>query len=115
MFKHQLTPLALIPPIGFAVAGIFSMQRWCFPLLDEVWIDETTILVRNRGREDRIPISDLTQITVHAKPYMTLELKEPTCFGRELKFVARFFQWPPAEEQLRRAHELAVIKTCERK
>jgi hypothetical protein len=93
-------------------AFAYVLMRWLvFPLVDEVFLEDKEIIIRNRGEEDRFPITNI--INVEAPLLMSperivLTLKEPCRSGREIVFSPPFRWWPftrhpIAEELIRRA------------
>jgi hypothetical protein len=67
------------------------MKKLIFDLVDEVWDDGNSLLVKNRGQEQRIPLSDIRNVSY--SPYMnppriTLSLRRPTVFGDQITFSA---------------------------
>ena len=52
-------PLLVVPliMIGF---GYFVMKKLVFDLVDEVWEDGDSLVVKNRGQESHIALSDIT-------------------------------------------------------
>jgi hypothetical protein len=106
-------PALLIPLFGMA-AG-YSFMRWLvFSLLDEVWIDGDQIVVRNGGREDRFPLSNILNVdaSLFTNPErIVLTLRQPCAFGDEVAFLPtpRFWPFgrhPLAKELIRRIHHL---------
>jgi len=91
--RHQASPPLpfVIFPAIMAVVGFFIMKKLIFNLVDEVWDDGDTLLVRNRGREERIALSDIKNVSYSAfvnPPRVTLLLRRPTVFGNEISFGA---------------------------
>lgn len=105
---------ALLAPVGFAVGG-YAMMWWLrvFSLADEVWLDGDHIVVRDRGHEDRFPVSRIrsARASLMSNPeHIVLTLSEPCLFGNEVVFSPphrwlRFDPHPLAEELNRRASE----------
>jgi hypothetical protein len=86
------------PPISFlffpaimALIGFFVMKKLVFDLVDEVWDAGDSLLVKNGGQEQRIPLGDIKN--VNYAPYMnpprvTLLVRRPTVFGEQITFSA---------------------------
>ena len=86
------------PPIAFlffpaimALVGFFVMKKLVFDLVDEVWDDGDSLVVKNGGQEQRISLGDIKN--VNYAPYMnpprvTLMLRRPTLFGDQITFSA---------------------------
>ena len=83
-------PFFIVPAI-MAVGGFFIMKKMLFDLVDEVWEDGDSLIVKNRGQEQRIALSDIKNVSY--SPYMnpprvTLSLRRPTVFGEQITFAA---------------------------
>jgi hypothetical protein len=81
----------LIVPVIMAVFGYFVMKKLVFDLVDEVWDDGETLLIRNRGQEQRVEFRDIKNVsysTVINPPRVTLSVRQPTAFGEQIAFVA---------------------------
>jgi hypothetical protein len=91
--RHQSAPpppFFIIPAI-LAVFGFFIMKKLVFDLVDEVWEDGDTLLVRNRGQEERIALSDIKNVNYSIyvnPPRVALLLRRHTVFGDEISFGA---------------------------
>ena len=91
-FVKDRAPLPfLVVPAFFIVFAYFIMRKLVFDLVDEVWEDGDTLVVKNRGEEERIALSDIKNISY--APYMnpprvTLSLRRSTVFGDEIVFSA---------------------------
>lgn len=86
----QLIPFLLFPVI-MAVFGFFVMKKLVFDLVDEVWDDGDSLLIKNGGQEQRIALTDIKN--VNYAPYMnpprvTLSVRRPTVFGDKISFSA---------------------------
>src|SRR5436305_1875584 len=89
--QQRVPPETLLIPVGMAAFG-YALMRWLrvFALADEVWLDGDQVVVRDRGDEDRFPLSRIDRVsaTVLTNPErITLSLREPCRFGREVVFV----------------------------
>jgi hypothetical protein len=82
-------PLFAIFPIGMAIAGIFFMKKTVWLLMDEVYDAGDDLVVRNRGEEDRIALSEIVNITVTPgkSTFVTLRLRHACRFGSEIAFL----------------------------
>jgi hypothetical protein len=110
-WKGAQIPFQLfVVPIGLAVFGFFILRLLVFDLLDEVWDEGETLLLRNDGLEDRIQLTNIINVS-HATftnpPRITLTLRHPCCFGKEITFspLARlnpFSKDPIAKELIER-------------
>lgn len=71
------------------VFGYFLFRKFAWDLLDEVYDCGDSLLIRNRGEEDRIEISDIMNVSVstNMRPQrITLRLIRPSTFGSEIAF-----------------------------
>jgi hypothetical protein len=83
-------PFFVIPLVMMAF-GFFIMKKLVFDLVDEVWDDGDTLLVKNRGQEERIVLSDIKNVNYSPyvnPPRVTLSLRRPTIFGEQISFGA---------------------------
>jgi hypothetical protein len=85
--------------LGPLLMGIFALgigfRVW--DLVDEVYDAYDHLLVRNRGLEEAIPLSNIINVSASLSPNyrrITLRLAEPCAFGREIAF------WPATEFSL---------------
>ena len=85
----SVTPLFLVAPAVMATLGFFLMKKLLWDLVDEVYDGWEYLLVKNRGQEIRIPLSEIVNInvlTMMNPPRITLRLRNPTQFGDEIAF-----------------------------
>ena len=69
----------------------FISKKLIFDLVDEVWEDGETLVVRNSGQEQRIALVDIKNVNYSpliSPPRVTLSLRRPTVFGDEVTFCA---------------------------
>jgi hypothetical protein len=60
--------------------------------MDEVWLDETSLLIRNGAREERVDLLNVLKIRDQFKwgqPRITLTLEEACGFGSTIAFCAK--------------------------
>ena len=82
-----------VVPIFMAGMGYLMMKKLVFDLVDEVWDRGDALLVRNGRKDEVIPLSaimNVSYITIQSPKRVTLTLREPCRFGREVSFM------PPA-------------------
>jgi len=83
-------PLPMILfPLAMAAFGYFLMRKLVFDLADEVWDGGDELIIRNRGREEHIPLSDIVNVSYSAftsPARVTLTLREGGVPGREISF-----------------------------
>jgi hypothetical protein len=86
----------LIGPFLMGIIGLgIGFRVW--DLVDEVYDCYDHLLVKNRGLEEAIPLSNVINVSESASPNyrrITLRLAEPCAFGREIAF------WPATEFSL---------------
>jgi hypothetical protein len=85
-------PLPLLfVPVAMAAFGYFLMKNLVFDLVDEVWDAGSELLVKNKGGQARIALAEVVNVSysVMTNPQrVSLTLRQPTVFGREITFAA---------------------------
>ena len=79
----------LLLPLGMAAVGFIIMKIFVWDLVDEVWDDGDSLVVKNKGREARIDLRNIINInhtTFTNPPSVSLTLRAPCEFGRIVKF-----------------------------
>jgi hypothetical protein len=94
--NNEFSIAFLIGPLVMAVFGYFFMKRLVFDLVDEVWDEGDALIVKNKRQEERIPLKDIINVsdtTLMNPPRITLTLRQPCRFGKEVTFspVAKLF------------------------
>jgi hypothetical protein len=104
--RFVIVPFLLVPAAMMAF-GFFIMKKLIFDLVDEVWDDGDALVIRNRGDEVRVALSDIKNVNYSPfinPPRATLSLRKPTVFGEQITFCApvRFipFSMSPVISQL---------------
>ena len=101
----------VIPPI--ALLGWFLWRKLLSNLADEVWDAGDELVVRDRGVEAHVPLSNIVNVSCEwlTNPQrITLTLREPSMLGSEIVF-APLVQWvllrrsPIADDLVRRVEE----------
>jgi hypothetical protein len=94
IFDHPLSNWAglqsLLTLIVVMVIFFFIWKKSIFDLVDEVWEDDDTLIVKNRGQQQRIDLADIKNINYNQSsksPRVTLSLRRPTIFGDQISFV----------------------------
>jgi hypothetical protein len=85
----QRQPLLILPPAVLAVVGFVVMRKLVWDLVDEVFDGGDFLLVRNAGKEERVALSNIMNVsasTVTNPPRVTLRLSTPGRFGNEIVF-----------------------------
>jgi hypothetical protein len=80
--------LLLLVPIGFAAVGYISM-RWSrvFSFMDEVWLENDQVIVRDGDQEDRFSVANILTVRASWLTYperIVLTLAKPCRFGHEI-------------------------------
>lgn len=87
----------IVMPVVMMAFGFFLFRKLIWDLVDEVYDCGETLLVRNRGKEERIGLSNVIHVNVSTlmnPPRITLRLDKPTRnFGGEISFSP---QTPPS-------------------
>lgn len=88
-------PLFLVAPCLMAGIGFFLVKKLLGNLADEVYDCGDSLLIRNRGVDDRIALSNIMNVSASTNmnpPRITLRLVTPGKFGPEIAFtpVAKF-------------------------
>jgi hypothetical protein len=97
------------PPLFFVIAalglaiGLAYFRKFVLDLVDEVWDAGDALVVRNKGEEDRIPLSAIINVSyssVGNPPRVTLSLRTPSRFGDRVSFAAPMNVVPFTESPL---------------
>lgn len=81
--------LFLVAPVVMAMIGFFVLKKLVWNLVDEVYDLGDHLLVRNRGEEDRVPLSNVMHVDAATRrnpPRITLRLVVPGKFGSQFSF-----------------------------
>jgi hypothetical protein len=91
----------LIPGIAWigAILLIASVNVWRqWKLVDEVWDVGDALIVRSRGLEERIALSDIEKVSyqwlIWGSRRITLWLRRPSAFGHKIAFTGPLFFKP---------------------
>ena|SRR5262245_8970575 len=82
-------PLILLMPVVIGSIGFLVMKAFVWDLVDEVYDVGDYLVVRNRGEEDHIPLSNIMNVRASLftnPPRITLKLAIPSKFGDEIVF-----------------------------
>jgi hypothetical protein len=85
--------MLILVPVCMAAFGYFIMKKLVWTLIDEVYDEDTTLLFRNRGKEVRVSLKDIKNVSYSIMtnpPRVTLSVRYKTDLGDELSFC------PPA-------------------
>jgi hypothetical protein len=83
------SPVFLMPVAFVALIGFFVMKKCVWVLVDEVYDCGDYLLVRNRGLEERIELSNIMNVNASIfmnPPQITLRLINPGRNGNEITF-----------------------------
>jgi len=81
----------LLVPAAMMIFGFYLMKKLVFDLVDEVWEDGETLLIKNAGQEQRIAFTDIKNVSyasMTSPPRVTLSLRQPSVFGDQVVFCA---------------------------
>jgi hypothetical protein len=114
----EADPMLLVIPVALAVFGYFFFKHLLWDLADEVFDCGDYLLVRNRGAEEKVPLTNILNVnatTLMNPPRITLRLVEPGRLGAEVTFSpARGISLNPfardavAEDLMVRVHRAKV-------
>jgi hypothetical protein len=82
-------PMLLVVPLAMGGVGFFIMKKLVWDLVDEVYDGGDYLVVKDRGREDRIAFGNIMHVnaTSMTNPVrITLRLVTPCLFGSEVTF-----------------------------
>lgn len=82
-------PLVFIAPLILLAVGYFILRRLVFDLADEVYDEGDALRVRFGAEEERIPLGEIINLsctTLTNPPRVTLTLRNPGRFGKEVTF-----------------------------
>jgi hypothetical protein len=99
-------------PILALVIGFVWTKEVGSRLVDEVWSAGDALVIRNKGQEERIPLSTIlnVQLSWIRPPIVTLTLGTPSVFGDTITFLAphQFFPFtrrPIIDDLIRRVDD----------
>lgn len=87
-FKEE--PMLFLVPCAMAIIGYYFIRVVLRDLVDEVYDCGDFLLVRKRGVEERVPLSDIINVnfaTNQSPARITLTLDRPGKFGKEISFA----------------------------
>ena len=86
-------PMVLLGPLVIAIFGYFIMRKLIWDLMDEVYDGGDYLLIRNRGSEGRVALSNVINVnatTLVNPARIVLRLREPSQFGPEIAFTPTY-------------------------
>ena len=87
--KSEIIAPLLIMPVFMAIFGYVIMKKLVFDLADEVWDTGDGLLVKNKNEEELIPFTNIINVSYSVMvnpPRVTLSLRQPCRFGKEVSF-----------------------------
>ena len=84
-----LLPL-LAGPLLLGIVGLVLFKTLLYDLVDEVWLDGDTLLVKNRGQQARLALADVVNVnatTLTNPRRITVMLRTDSRFGRNVSFI----------------------------
>ena len=108
---YEKEPMFLVVPCVMAIIGFYYMKVSIWDLVDEVYDCNDFLLVRNRGEEDKVLLSNIINVnfSMNVKPaHITLSLARPRKFGAEISFAppSQFYLSPLPKNEI--AEDLIV-------
>jgi hypothetical protein len=107
-------PFLAVPILFMGTVWFFVFRKLIWDLVDEVEDHGDYLLIRNRGDEERIALSNIMNISASTfinPPRVTLRLVTPGRFGREVTFspakrfsLNPFAKHPVVDDLIERAH-----------
>ena len=88
--KSEIIAPLLIMPVFMAIFGYVIMKKLVFDLADEVWDTGDALLVKNKNAEELIPLTNIINVSYSVMvnpPRVTLTLRQPCRFGKEVSFL----------------------------
>ena len=110
--------MELLPPLLMGIIGGIVFKLLIFNLVDEVWLEGDTVMVKNRGESTRLPLTDVINVnctTMTNPPRITLSLRtESSRLGSQVNFIpagrrgllSAFKSNPIADDLIRRIDAL---------
>jgi hypothetical protein len=94
---RKIEPALVIFPIFMLCVVSLVFYLIFRGLVDEVWDDGDALVIKDKGREVRVPLYEIINVG-HSQmtnpPRVTLTLRNPTPLGREITFVPeRSYTW----------------------
>lgn len=86
---YEKDPMFLVVPCIMAVVGFFLMKKIVWDLVDEVYDCGDSLLIKNRGVEERVPLANIMNVSASINmnpPRITLRLVKPGRLGAEISF-----------------------------
>jgi len=86
--------LLVIVPFVLVFGGVsfFVFHKLFFELVDSVWDDGSVLVIRNRRKEERIPLGDILSVSYAGfqnPSRVTLYLCRPSIFGDEIAIAMK--------------------------
>jgi hypothetical protein len=117
---YRAVPVLVIMPVFMTVFGYFMIKKLVGDLVDEVFDGGDFLLVRNGDQEDRVPLSNIMNVSASMlinPPRITLRLIKPGKFGSEIAFspVRPMFRNPFARNKVAEDLMIRVHRTRTRR
>lgn len=80
----------VIMPVFMSIIAFVIMKKLVFDLVDEVWDNGDELIVKNKGWEERVALTNIMNVSssVMTNPRrITLTLRDPGRFGKEVTFT----------------------------
>jgi hypothetical protein len=86
--RADLMPFVIVPVV-LMVFGYIMMRKLIFDVIDEIWDDSDTLVVKNNCQSERIALADIKSVSrtmMSRPPLVILSLRRPTIFGDQVTF-----------------------------
>ena len=92
-------PLIVVGVISIPITAaiLYWFMKWFFlDLVDEVWDADSELIIKDKGREIHVALSDIANVSYGSLTPITLQLRRPSEFGSQIKFAPPWRPWPPS-------------------
>src|SRR5437867_3926603 len=90
----QYPPLPfLVMPVAIGIISFFVWKKTVFDLVDEVWDVDDALIIKNKGQEERVALSDIVNVSyspIGGGQRVSLLLRRPSVFGDRIHFCPPF-------------------------
>ena len=88
---------SILVTLVMIAVGYVTMRLLVFDMIDQVFDDGDALILKNRGKEERVALSDVQNVRYSAMispPRVVLSLGRPTIFGTRVAFCAPISMMP---------------------
>ncbi len=91
-FRSARPAVGVLLLLAAAIGGYFLFRRQMKNLMDEIFDDGDALVVRDAGKEERIPFSEIMNVNA-VQGFISLRLGHPRRFGDEIAFSLKQQRW----------------------